>query len=77
MAKHLGNVTITIAGVPVEFVGVVFYPYVPATERDPADPPFAEYTGIRVGGIEVGEALINAQIDYWEDELINQLERGE
>lgn len=74
MSRHCGNVTVTISVVPVEFCDVVFYPYVPGNWTEPPEPPFVEYEAIKIGGVDVREALLNAQVDAWEDELINYLE---
>jgi len=73
-SRQVGTVTLDVNGVPVTFEGVTFYPAVPATQTDPADGAFVEWDAVKIGGVDVRDALIVAQIDYFEDRLIAYLE---
>lgn len=49
------SMTVSIGGVDVTVYGVTVYPYVPATEIDPPEQPFAYWESVKVGDVDVSE----------------------
>lgn len=74
MAKTFQSVSLEIEGVPVEFVGVEFWPYVAETQTDPAIQSDVMWEECRIGGVVIDPLLVQAQIDYFGDKLIRYLE---
>lgn len=74
MAKTYQSISLDIEGVPVEFVGVEYWPYQTLTSLDPALQPDVEWQECRIGGVVIDPLLTGAQSDYFADRLIRYLE---
>ena len=68
------TVDLVYCGVPLQVIGVEFFPAVGATDIDPPEPPFCAWERVEIGGVDVTELFTNDQRDSLEDELVGQLE---
>lgn len=74
MPKTFQSINLDIDGVPVEFIGVEYWPYVAETQTDPAIQSDVLWQETRIGGMVIDPLLTGAQSDFFADRLIRYLE---
>lgn len=73
--ERLDQINTFYADVPITVKGVVFYPYVPATQIDPPEAPFVEWDSVWIGGIDVSEIFAGKYLyERLEETLLDELE---
>jgi hypothetical protein len=73
--QNLDEIETEYCGVPITVKGVIFYPYVPATQIDPAEQPCVEWESVWIGKIDVSEIFAGAYLsDKLQDTLVSRLE---
>ena len=71
MATNLGEIQISVMGVPVTVRGAIYYPPEPETRIDPSESSFAEWGSVYIGEVNVSELFaVKHNYDMLQESLI-------
>ena len=71
MERRIGTTTIEVMGVTVTVKDAIYYPYVPATQIDPPEQPFAEWGAVYIDKTDVSDMFeYTENADRLEEALI-------
>ena len=73
-SRNHKSVDLVYCGVPLQVIGVTFYPACPATEIDPPEPPFCEWDQVLIGGVDVTDLFEGDRREELDDAIVGELE---